>query len=114
MNTTHTRAQVEATIKLFVYLLTQEHNRYYAEKYPTLGVPTFRIQYGSKNAKIVRVDPGSKGGSVYCFIELESGAILKAAGWNAPAKGARGSIFNEDCDVGADKPCSVHGGGLYR
>lgn len=52
--------------------------------------------------------------SVYCFVDMRNGDILKAASWKNPAKDARGSIWNADCDVGPDKPCNVHGGNLYK
>ena len=53
--------------------------------------------------------PGSK--SVYCFIDLSNGDLLKADGWKKPAKGKRGSILNENSDVGT--VATVHGGGFY-
>ena len=76
----------------------------------TFASEIFTVEYGKKNARIV-VDSGQR--SVYCFVELLTGDILKAAGWKAPAAGKRGSIWNEDCDVGFDKPANVYGSGLY-
>ena len=72
----------------------------------------FHPKYGTKNIKIVKTEKG-QGGSVYCFIETATGDILKAAGWKAPAAGKRGSIWNDDCDVGTDKPANMYGSGLY-
>ncbi len=40
-------------------------------------------------------------GSCYAFVDLESGDILKPAGWKAPAKHARGNIFDEQHGLGA-------------
>jgi len=34
------------------------------------------------------------GESVYCFVDKTNGDVLKAASWSAPAKGARGNIFD--------------------
>lgn len=68
---------------------------------------------GRKFVKIIYNYAGSCGG-VYCFIDLSNGDILKAADRNTPAKGKRGSIFNENCDVGDGKPCDQFGGGLYK
>jgi hypothetical protein len=34
--------------------------------------------------------------SAYCFIDKSNGDVLKAAGWKAPAKGARSNIFAAD------------------
>ena len=36
-----------------------------------------------------------KGRSVYCFVDNDNGDVLKSAGWNQPAKHARGNIFDE-------------------
>lgn len=97
----------------FINNLTAMYAKHYADKgYTFEASPTFTAQKGSKNIKIVE-NRANGGGSVYCFIENDTGNILKAAGWKAPAKGARGSIWNDDCDVGPDKPCNVYGGGLY-
>lgn len=63
----------------------------YAATSPTLGVPTLTAERGQKYVKIVRDDRGSR--SVFCFVRIADGAILKAASWSAPAKHARGSIY---------------------
>lgn len=89
----------------------------YSAHYKTMGYthsppPSFSLDYGNKYIRVVTNDGSQR--SVYCFIDAKSGDILKAAGWKAPAKGARGSIWNDDCDVGDDKPCNVHGSNLYR
>ncbi len=53
---------------------------------------------GKKYARIVKRekhgDHPVNGGSAFCFVEMETGNILKAAGWAAPAKGVRGNIAN--------------------
>ena len=51
---------------------------------------------GRKYAKIVRANEDGSAKSVHCFVNLENGDILKAAGWNAPAKHARGNINDPD------------------
>jgi hypothetical protein len=53
---------------------------------------------GKRYAKLIRDDNVQK--SVYCFVDLTNGNVLKAAGWSAPAKGARGNINNEDNGLG--------------
>ena len=35
------------------------------------------------------------GGSAYCFVDRTNGDVLKAASWKAPAKHARGNIFDD-------------------
>jgi hypothetical protein len=48
------------------------------------------VERGPKNARFVIESGGQR--SVLLFVELETGNILKAAGWKAPAKGVRGNI----------------------
>lgn len=55
---------------------------------------TFMVERGQKFARIVMDGPCIH--SVYCFVELSSGNILKAAGYKAPAKGVRGSVLELD------------------
>jgi hypothetical protein len=50
---------------------------------------------GRKYARIV-ASLGDTQRSVHCFVEIETGNILKAAGWKTPAKHARGNINDED------------------
>ena len=65
---------------------------------------------GPKNIRIVRTDIDNEmSRSVYCFVRKSDGAILKAAGWNAPAKGVRGSIMDYDI-----KKFDWSAGCLYR
>ncbi len=96
----------------FIANLNEMYRQHYAEKGYNPPSPVFTYQTGSKNIKIVE-NSVIGGRSVYCFIEKDTGNILKAASWKAPAKGARGSIWNDDCDVGVNKPCNVYGSGLY-
>jgi hypothetical protein len=56
------------------------------------------LEAGSKNIRVVHQGGGSR--SVYCFVA--TGNILKAAGWKAPAKGARGNIYKPESYAGAD------------
>ena len=67
-----------------------------------------KVEIGPKNVRIVKIE--SHGGkSVVCFVDKATGNILKAAGWKAPAKGARGNIYTKDY-VGKITP---HGAWLY-
>jgi hypothetical protein len=52
----------------------------------------FTISYGRKYAKVITNDANGSGGSVWGFIDIATGNILKAAGWSKPAKHARGHI----------------------
>ena len=75
-------------------------------EYPTL------LKKGSKFDKVVAVrasDP-KKARSADFFVHRETGDIYKSASWSAPAKGARGNIF----DSKTWKKYDVFGGWLYR
>lgn len=50
---------------------------------------------GKRYIRVV-AERGSGGRSVYCFVDTTNGDVLKAAGWKAPAKHARGNIFAAD------------------
>lgn len=47
---------------------------------------------GRKNVRIV-MDYNGTGRSVHAFVNLETGDLLKSAGWKTPAKGARGNLL---------------------
>lgn len=64
--------------------LTNEYKDSYCKK-----IITFKE--GKKYIKVIE-----NGGSVYCFIDKVTGDIYKPAGWNAPAKHARGNILRDD------------------
>jgi len=73
---------------------------------------TFTVEMGRKNARIVQAPVLGAGRSVYCFIRIEDGAILKSASWKTPAKGVRAwldQILADDLQ-GVDK----YTGWLYR
>jgi hypothetical protein len=79
----------------------------YVKSYPNLPYTvSISAEWGQKFVRIVRKDihksnnaPTGQGGSVYCFIQIDNGDILKAAGWKAPAKHARGNIMQPSFGV---------------
>jgi hypothetical protein len=77
------------------------YDNYMHKNFPNIPVETFTIKQSRKFIKIIR------GTSVHCFIERETGNVLKAASWKAPAKGTRGNIFNEDNGLNSITPYSV-------
>lgn len=52
------------------------------------------IMKGRKYARIVAVHSNQR--MCFCFVQLDTGDILKTATWKAPAKHARGNIFAAD------------------
>ena len=67
----------------------------------------FTVEAGSKFLRIVSTAGGSR--SVHCFVRKEDGAVLKPAGWKAPAKGERANIFKPESYA----KCDVNGSWLY-
>lgn len=67
------------------------------------------MRSGKRYARIITAGRGSR--SVYCFVDLENGDVLKSASWKTPAKGARGNIFADDEGMGRMGP---YGAGYNR
>lgn len=78
-------AKIEADGKANYPVLWKDH------RYQTLIVE----HVGQKYIKIITVGGNGTSRSVYCFLDY-AGRIYKAASWKAPAKWARGSIFDPD------------------
>ena len=54
---------------------------------------------GKNVTRIVMVTPGQR--MCHAFVDNLTGDLLKAAGWKAPAKGARGNLVHGMADVEA-------------
>lgn len=65
-------------------------NAYFAEHLTRLTPPTLEAMEGKKYIRVVSVGPGQR--SAWCFLDRETGDILKCDGWKRPAKHARGHI----------------------
>jgi len=65
------------------------------ERYENLEKPVISHTEGKRYVKLIR------NGSVHCFVDKTNGDVLKAAGWKAPAKHARGNIFDEHNGLGS-------------
>lgn len=84
---TNTATALEATTEFVAWINTEAN---IPEGYTyEVGTP------GVKNVRIIMKARGDKGGSVHAFVSLETGDLLKAAGWKAPAKGARGNLVTD-------------------
>lgn len=90
----------------FVNTTQARLDAHYTREYTHVQAPQLTADPGSKNVRIVATGPGQR--SVFCFVRIADGAILKAAGWKAPAKHVRGSIF-----VNAGQDAVGHYGAHY-
>jgi hypothetical protein len=63
--------------------------------------PALSIESGRKYVKIIKTTTcmSYSSRSVYCFVDKSNGDILKAATWKAPAKIARGNIYQDFKDA---------------
>lgn len=67
-----------------------------ASGYTFEAAPVVRVEMGRVNAKLVTVRDGGRGSkSVYGFVEIKTGKIMKAAGWKAPEpkRHERGNLY---------------------
>lgn len=89
------------TFRTAVEKMVDDH---YRSNFPVLretSQPLVSLEVGKKYVRVVRSDKHLSTGKVtgrcvYCFVNQENGDILKAAGWKAPAKHARGSVHNAE------------------
>src|SRR5438477_959477 len=61
--------------------------------YPSSVKPTFEAEYLKKWVRVKRLDPAQ--GSVFCFVDPETGDLYMPASYKVPAKGIRGNIFSD-------------------
>ncbi len=87
-------------------------DEHYRKEYPSLSGELLTIEEGQRYIRVVKSSRESKlSRSVYCFIDKTNGDVLKAASWKAPAKGARGNVFNTDNGLGG---VTAYGGKYNR
>ncbi len=95
-----------ATLKLAAETTFKEHLEIFVkgcqmisdkhmERYESLEKPEISYTEGKRYVKLIRANHPGQGGSVHCFVDMTNGDVLKAAGWNKPAKHARGNIFDD-------------------
>ncbi len=71
------------------------------------------IESGKKYHKVIMIDGGSSR-SVHCFIDKQTGSVLKSASWKAPAKGERCNLLIIKEREWALENADWAGGWLYK
>jgi len=71
----------------------------YKLNYPNLKPNILVTTSGKKYVKIISKAQSGYGTSAWAFIDKATGDILKPATWKAPAKHARGNIYDQDNGV---------------
>lgn len=97
MNNTTKSITVFAALENYIKKVQDHSDNKFQTEYPNTwaagGAPKYEYTCGKRWYKVVRKDTQT---CVFCFIDPDNGDIYKAAGWNAPAKGVRGNIFDEN------------------
>lgn len=99
----------DAKLASFVEGCNKMYNDYMDKEFPNNPREMIAVVGGRKYIKVAKCGLDGKPHSAYCFVDKTNGNVLKAAGWNAPAKGARGNIFKEDNGLSGVTPY----GGVY-
>ena len=86
----------DIALRVFVEGCQNIHTDYMARQFSNLTPDEITITTGRRYVRVMRYRmPRGAGGSVHCFVDMTNGDVLKAASWKAPAKHARGNIFDE-------------------
>jgi hypothetical protein len=75
---------------VFLEGVTKIYTDYMKKEFPNNPIDSIGYKKGRRYIKVTR------GGSVHCFVDTTNGDVLKAASWRAPAKHARGNIYDND------------------
>jgi hypothetical protein len=88
-------------------------NEHYAKHFPTLEADKLTVSFGKRYVKVIAVSGDRTGGGrrVYCFVDQTNGDVLKAASWKAPAKHARGNVYDKAFGLNG---VTEHGGVYLR
>ena len=79
-------------------------NDYREKHFPNLPTVTFETVVGQRYVRVVVGDANGGQRSVHCFVDQLNGDVLKAASWKAPAKHARGNVFDGQKGLGSMGP----------
>ena len=71
----------------------------------------FYLETGRKYYKLIHRSGKSR--SVHCFINKTNGDVLKSASWNAPAKGVRYNLLDDNSRESCYHGCDWAGSYLY-
>jgi hypothetical protein len=113
----YTNAQEYAISLHRKYLDKGENVDYHREQIDKLcmgeGVDKFTYTKGKKYAKIIHISSGGQR-SAHAFVDMNNGDVYKSATWNAPAKGVRYNLMDEQSCEQMYKRADWSGSYLYK
>jgi len=78
----------------FMVGVVRIYTDYMIKNFPN-QIEAFSTKVGRRYIRVFR------GNSVHAFVDMTNGDVLKPASWKAPAKHARGNIFDENNGLGS-------------
>ncbi len=88
-------------LRVFIEGCQNIHTDYMARSFPGLTPDKISATTGKRYVRVVRRSAHASYGSAHCFVDLTNGDVLLAGSWTAPARHARGNIFDEYRGLGS-------------
>jgi len=114
MTTSTTNTNFDTAFATYLNIVKEISLNFHKEEGFKCAPDTIETTNGRKYIKLIKQTSGT-GRSVYGFVNKTNGDIHFASSWSAPAKGARGNIFNPDNGRGCSGPYGIKykRGGLF-
>lgn len=110
-----TPKDIKKAVEMFVKGAQKMIDDDYRKNYPRLKPPIVMSKKGGRYYRITKKEQSGSGHSAYAFIDAKEGPtfgdVLKPASWKAPAKHARGNVFDGTWGL---KYCSSYGPAYLR
>lgn len=105
------KASIDFTLAFGKYItkLQERVNEHFKTSLPNLVPDKIEFTNGAKYVRVITNTGAQR--LVHSFIDKDTGDVLKAATWKAPAKKARGNVFS---DLNGMEGCSVHGANYLK
>jgi len=106
-----TPKDIKKAVDMFVKGVQKMIDTDYKKNYKNLKPPKVLVKKGGRYYKVSKKEQSGTGHSVYAFIDGKEGVtfgdVLKPASWKAPAKHARGNVFDGSWGLKYCGPLSV-------
>lgn len=89
-----TTQNFESALATFLQRAQQLVTVHYQCSFPELKVPVLSLEPGRRYVRVVKASNDHDRG-VYCFVDRQSGAVLKAESWKKPHPRPRGTIYSD-------------------